>query len=518
MPEQLLTARGVGKTYGVRPVLQDFSLDLGRGEIHALLGQNGSGKSTFIKIVAGYVEPDDGTQISALGTDLRFPLRGREAQGLGVAFVHQDLGLLGSETVFENFLLSGFDPSDRVRINWSRRRSEVRESLESFGVDIDLDRPVSEASDMERAMIAIVRAIASLRGRDAGILILDEPTPYLPRDGIDRLFAVMREASAAGFGILFVTHRLDEVWAVADRVSVLRDGKLVANSAVADLDERTLVQQILGFSLDQYYPEQRPAATGAPVLHATGVSGNQVRDLDLTVGSGEIVGITGLLGMGWEEVPYLLFGATSGSGSIELAGKPYDIGHLSPAEAIRGGLALLPGDRLGRSGIGAATVLENVTLPTLGGLYTRGLLRLGKELEEVKAALEEFGVVPPDPHARFASLSGGNQQKALLAKWFRTNPTVYLMHEPTQGVDVGARKQIFERIAEARARGTSILIASSEYEDLAHVCDRVLVLRDGRVVSELHGDGLTPERISEQCFARASTGAESAGSPIEGVG
>jgi len=188
--------------------------------------------------VAGYVEPDDGTQISALGTDLRFPLRGREAQGLGVAFVHQDLGLLGSETVFENFLLSGFDPSDRVRINWSRRRSEVRESLESFGVDIDLDRPVSEASGHGARDDRDCPRDRQPARSDAGILILDEPTPYLPRDGIDRLFAVMREASAAGFGILFVTHRLDEVWAVADRVSVLRDGKLVANSAVADLDER----------------------------------------------------------------------------------------------------------------------------------------------------------------------------------------------------------------------------------------------------------------------------------------
>jgi ribose transport system ATP-binding protein len=506
-PTPILAVSGVSKTFVGRRVLSDFALELMAGDVRALLGQNGSGKSTFIKILAGYQPPDPGARISVRGAELEVPLRASDARQLGFAFVHQHLGLLPTESVLENFLIGDMRSGFGWRIPWRTERNRARRALAGFGIDVPLDVTVGSLPEVEQAVLAIIRAVEQLRDHDTGVLVLDEPTAYLPRDGIDRLFSVVREIAASGFAVLFVTHRLDEVVAIASHVSVLRDGALVADEPVAGLDEPALVERILGFSLDQLYPEANAAPRPERVLLVDGATGSTVHGASLDVGRGEIVGVTGLLGMGWEELPYLLFGAGtgSGSGSLSIGGFNESLATLTPGRAMRHGLALLPADRMRAGGIGDASVVENLTLPSLRTFFRRGILQRRREALEARDALAEYDVRPADPDRKLATLSGGNQQKVLLAKWFLTAPRAFLLHEPTHGIDVGAKKQIFARIRQAADDGAGVLIASAEYEDLAHICDRVLVFRDGQIACELADASLTTERILDRCFVSRSS-------------
>jgi ribose transport system ATP-binding protein len=300
--------------------------------------------------------------------------------------------------------------------------------------------------------------------------------------------------------VLFVTHRLDEVVAIASHVSVLRDGVLVADEPATDLDEAALIERILGFSLDQLYPstDHRPVRDRA--IRVERLTGTVAADVALDIGRGEIVGITGLIGMGWEEIPYLLFGSSDGTGVMTIDDIDDDVAQLTPRKAMQRGLALLPADRQSASGVSEATLGENLTLLTVSRYFRGGWLRRRREAIEAEATLSSFDVRPPDPTRKLGTLSGGNQQKALLAKWFATEPGIFMLHEPTHGVDIGAKKQIFARIRGAADAGAAVLIASAEYEDLANLCDRVLVFRDGRVCDELSGSSLHLERIVERCF------------------
>jgi ribose transport system ATP-binding protein len=497
----IISVRGVSKTFVARRVLKDFSLDLMPGEVRGLLGQNGSGKSTLIKILAGYQAADAGAEIEVRGERVDLPFHPSDPQRLGMAFVHQHLGLVPSESVLENFLLGDFHTRAAWRIPWRSERTRVRAALADFGLDIPLDLTVGVLPEVEQAMLAIVRALEHLRGRESGLLVLDESTAYLPRDGLDRLFGVIRDIADRGFGVLFVTHRLEEVFAIASRVSVLRDGVLVADEATDRFDEPGLIEKILGFSLEQLYPDPVANTRREPRLSADGLCGKVARDVSVAVGKGEIVGLTGLLGMGWEEVPYLLFGAVpEAEGTVTLEDQTFPLSGLRPSDAVSRGLALLPADRQRASGVGEATVLENLTLPTLGEFFSGGFIHRRREARTAGEMLREFEVSPPESGRKLATLSGGNQQKVLFAKWFRSKPQVFLLHEPTHGIDVGAKKQIFSRIRSAADEGAGVLVASSEYEDLAHICDRVLVFRDGCVASELIGSDLTQERIVEQSF------------------
>jgi ribose transport system ATP-binding protein len=321
---------------------------------------------------------------------------------------------------------------------------------------------------------------------------------------VDRLFGGVRRVADAGFGVLFVSHRLDEVRAITDRVTVLRDGERAVTAPTDTLSEDTLIAHILGRQLRNLYPSV-PDRRGTTRLAVTELTGGGVQDFSFDVDNGEIVGLTGLLGMGFETIPYLLFGAVpADSGRVVVDGRELDLQSLTPREAIAHGLALLPANRQRYGGLATATIAENATLPTVGEFFDRGVLRRRSERRAVQAALRDYDVRPPEPSRSFGTLSGGNQQKVLVAKWFRTEPTVLLLHEPTQGVDIGARRQIFERIGEAAREGKSVIIASSEYEDLANLCDRVFVLRDGNVVAELDGTDLTENRIVECAYREYS--------------
>jgi ribose transport system ATP-binding protein len=511
----VIAARNFSKTFTGRTVLQSVDLDVLPGEVHGLLGQNGSGKSTLIKILAGFHHPDEGASLTVRGSDVPLPLRPGGARRHGMSFVHQDLGLAAELTVLENFRVGLYDTRLAWRVNWREERRIVRAALRRYGARCEPDALVSSLGEVDRAMVAIARALEELRTGDGGLLVLDEPTPYLPRDGVERLFASVREAAASGIGVLFVTHRLEEVHALTDRVTILRDGRLVGTTVAASASEADLIELILGFALDELYPAPHDSV-GDVALSMRHVNADDVKDLDLELRRGEIVGVTGLLGMGWERVPYLIFGADSGAtGSIEVGGRTHQLDDFTPAKAMRRGMALLPANRLRDGGVPSATVTENLTLPTVGTYFSGGLLKHRREVRRVAELLEEFQVSPPDPDRTFATLSGGNQQKVLVAKWLETKPKVLLLHEPTQGVDVGARAQIFTRIRDAAEAGTAVVLASSEYEDLVHLCDRVIIFRDGRAVSEVSGAALTVERLVEQSLRadRATAAASRAEAP-----
>ena len=510
----VIAAKGFSKTFGGRTVLSDVDLEIRPGEIHGLVGQNGSGKSTLIKILAGYHGPDAGASLTVLGQDVSFPLSPPESRRLGMSFVHQDLGLIDSATVLENIRIGRYETRLAWWVPWRRERANVAEMLERFGIEVSPDAVISDLRPVDRAMVAIARALEQVREReresdDVGhpLLVLDEPTPHLPRDGVERLFNSVREMAASGAGVLFVTHRLEEIRELTHRVTVLRDGGLIDTAPTASLSEQDLTERILGFSLDQLYPGAHEVR-GELALRVEGLSGGGLEEFTVEAQRGEIIGLTGLLGMGWEAVPYFLFGVTrAASGRLELDGKSFDLTRFSPRGAMSAGLALIPADRHGAGILLAATVSENVTLTTLPQYFSTGVLRLRREARQVRALLEDFDVRPRDPHRTLSTLSGGNQQKVVVAKWFETQPRVLLLHEPTQGVDVGARAQIFERIRDAAQDGVVVLYASGEWEDLAHLCDRVMVFRDGRVVTELRGGDLTKERIAEQSFRKMAAGA-----------
>lgn len=503
-----VATRGMSKTFGRLQVLKEVDIDVLPGEVHGLVGQNGSGKSTLIKILAGYHAPDDGSELFVQGKPISLPLSSTDPRHLGISFVHQDLGLVETATVLENLRVGRYQTSFGWRISWSNEARITSEALARIGSNLDPHAPLSTVRDVDRALLAIARALEEVRERGGhGLLVLDEPTAYLPRDAADRLFSAIRDVAASGVGVLFITHRLDEIQAITDQVSVLRDGVLVTTQRTATVSHDQLVEHILGFSLDRLYPEPH-VSHGERVLSVRGLSGQRVDDFSVDLGRGEILGVTGLLGMGHEEVPYLLFGAERArAGALEINGRRHDLQRVSPRKAIEAGLALSPGNRRRDGGVGSATVTENLTLPSLGSYFWRGRLQYGRERRNVADMIRDFRVVPPDPAAALGTLSGGNQQKALLAKWFHRDPAVFLLHEPTQGVDIGAKRQIFQLIRVAADAGTSFIVASSEYEDLAHICDRVLVLRDGRVVSSLHGSALSADRVLEQCFGQAAAAA-----------
>lgn len=502
-----MSARNFSKTFSGRTVLRGVALDVLPGEVHGLLGQNGSGKSTLIKILAGYHAPDSGAFLEVRGQPVPLPLNPSAPRGLGVAFVHQDLALAESLSVMENLRVGRYETGLGGRISWRRERMLVREELHRFRLSVSPDSPISALSQVERTMVAILRALDQIRTVPQGLLVLDEPTSALPREGVDALFRAVREIAARGFGILFVTHRLEEVRAITDRVSVLRDGALVETAATASLTERALIQRLLGRELDELYPTPHER-TGAVALTVKGLTGVGVESFSLTAHQGEILGLTGLSGMGHEEIPYLLFGAARAQADeFSLDGRRHDLSRFSPKRAIEAGIVLVPGNRLRQGGLGTATVTENITLPAIRSFFSRGLIRRRRETERVYGLLGQFGVVPQEPPRLFATFSGGNQQKSILAKWFGLSPKLFLLHEPTHGVDVGARRQIFDQIQAAAEAGGVVIIASSEYEDLAHVCNRVIIFRNGREVSQLHGDALTHERIIEQCFMHERTDA-----------
>lgn len=501
-----LELRRVSKTFAGVRVLESVDLTVRPGEVHGLIGQNGSGKSTLIKILAGYHDPDSGARLTIGGRPVALPIAAGEAHRHGLSFLHQDLALIDSMSVLENIAIGrGYRTSGAWRIRWKEERTEARRQLAKFGLDIDPDIPIRRLTQAQRAIVGIIRALEQLESGEsarASILVFDEPTTQLPGPDVARLFAAIHTATKLGASAIFVSHRLEEVLALTDRVSVLRDGRLVGTIATAEADERELMRMVLGRELQELYPSLGSPPGKTVALSVRGLCGERARDVSFDVHEGEILGATGLVGMGHEEVPYLVFGALRRSaGTVTLRGEQIDDG--SPRSALDAGIALLPADRQHHGSMQTAKVLENVTLPWIGRFYVGGRLRHRREFSEVADLLRQLDVRPPEPNRCFSSLSGGNQQKALFGKWLKSEPHVLLLHEPTQGVDVGARRQIYDLIRQTIERGTGVFLCSSEHEDLAHLCDRVLVFRNGCIVAELSGEALTAEHVAELMYMSA---------------
>lgn len=493
-----LELRAVTKRFGSQTALDDVELTLAAGEVHALLGQNGSGKSTLIKTLAGFHAPEAEAHAAVDGQPLDLG-SATGAHAAGIRFVHQDLALIGDLDVVDNLALGGHYAGRRWLAD-KRERHAAQQLLDGLGIEIDARRAVRDLSPSQRTMVAVARALRDGEGA-AHLLVLDEVSAALPATEVEQIFALVRRIRDRGGTVLYVTHRLEEVFALADRVTVLRDGRNVATTELAGLNHDGLVELIVGRRVEELYPTASQPR-GDVVLSASGIRGAVADDVDLTLHRGEIVGLAGLAGSGRDELPYLLFGAKPWAAG-RLAVKGRERRRMIPSTAIDLGLALIPADRLGRASTPRLSLRENITLPRIPSGRARFVAERAERREAI-GWLRRLDVKPLDAEAPLATLSGGNQQKVVLARWFRCEPAVLLLDDPTQGVDVGSKAAIYAELAEAAGNGLAVLIASTDHEELAAICDRVLVMRAGKVAAELYGERLAADTISEQVLVSGS--------------
>lgn len=500
-----LSVKNVSKTFFGNTVLSQFDLDIHRGEIVALIGQNGSGKSTFIKVLSGFHAPDDGATFQLGSKDISNML-GQSAEKTGMAFIHQDIPLIPSMTIIENLRITKFQTGFLRRILWKKEADEVARMLAMVGLEVSPYDKIESLSVTERALVAIARGLAEIHAGDdldAQLLVLDEPTAYLPEDGVVRLFSVLKDLASNGVSILFISHRLDEVLDYCSRVVVLRGGKKVGDMPTAGKTERDLVEVMLGQEPEKLYPD-RSQNLGETIFKVEHLSGAGVQDISFDGKKGEIIGFIGLPGEGYDHLPYLISGAMKATGgTATLHDKSFEVSGLTPSKAFDREIVMLPADRKGASGAADISVGHNLTLPTLMK-YTAGksVIKGRQERRAVQGELDRAGVTPPNGQARMATLSGGNQQKVLISKWAMADPAVYVLHEPTQGVDVGAKRQVFAELDRLSENGALIIISSVEYEDLVNLCDRVHVVRNGQIVKTFSHDEMTTLELAHAVHQR----------------
>lgn len=486
----------ISKTFGPARVLRDVSLTIQAGEVRALVGENGSGKSTLVKILAGNYTPDDGARISVGGQPVRVHQAGASDEA-GLRFVHQSLGVIDSLSTTENLGL-GLGYSKRARpVHWSLRHRAGREVMRQLGYDIDVKKPVSKLAASERAAVAIARAVSPHHSR-ARLLVLDEPTAALPAAEAQRLFALVRRISSDGVAVLFISHHINEVFDIAESVSVLRAGSLVATRSIHKIDEPALIELMLGRSIERSVPVAS-VSTAAAVLRATDVSAGSLRGFSLEVRAGEVVGVAGITGSGREAVAPALYGARSRSGRLEVAGKGVRPGR--PDLSIAAGLGYIPADREAHAAFPDHDVAENISIARLKDFVTATVVRRRAEVSAAAQWIETLDIRPPEPRYPLRKLSGGNAQKVILARWLRLEPRVLLLDEPTQGVDIGAREQIYRMIDSAAQDGCAVVVCSTDHEELARLASRVLVMVQGRVHAEV-AQPISADEITELSLTR----------------
>ena len=499
-----LAVRGLTKSFGGVHALSRADLSVMPGEIHGLLGKNGSGKSTLIKILSGYHKPDEGT-LEFDGKPVPLPIPLGRSEKIGLAFVHQNLGLLPEATVLENLIAGDHARVGQWFIDWKAEAARARRLFEQHHLDLDPWAAVGDLSPVKRAQLAIVRAADRVGSHNEhaspGLLVLDEPTPFLPIEDVRELFAMMRRLKETGVSIVFVSHDIDEVMEITDRATVLRDGQVIDSFDMRSTSRARIVEAIVGRSLTQErLVDAAPAAT-VPAVAVSGLSGRIVKVLDVAVAPGEILGLTGLIGSGYDEVPYLLAGARHASaGRMEIGGAVHDLARIRPAGSIAAGVVFIPADR---QKLGLAldlSLTENAMLPMAARGDDRFLLRHGARHARTVELMRRFVVKAQTPQQAASELSGGNQQKLLLAKWLQLKPKLVLLDEPTQGIDVGARREIYDRLLEACGRGAAVICATSEFEQLEMIAHRVLVFERGRVKAELRGADVTKSAIEAACY------------------
>ena len=494
----LLEVRDIEKTFpGVR-ALSGVSFEVRAGEVHALLGENGAGKSTLIKLISGVYEPDGGSILIG-GRETRFTSP-EDAKRSGVATIYQELLLFPELTVAENIFLGHAPRAGMGRIDWRAMRTRAEALLASLEIDdLAASQVVGALSVGNRQRVEILRALS----HDARILIMDEPTAALTESDVTRLFDIVRRLRARGVGIVYISHRLDEIFAIGDRVTVLRDGAYVGARNVADTNASELVQMMVGRRIDNLFPKTF-VPIGAPVLEARDVVRHpMIKSVSLTVRAGEIVGLAELVGSGRSELAQTLFGITPAeSGEIRLMGESVTI---SSAESARSkGIAYVPEDRGVQGLVRPMSVLHNFSLAALGAISRAGFIDRGAERRMAEEGVQRFRVKTSSVEEIAGRLSGGNQQKIVLGKWLANNPKLLILDEPTRGIDVGAKAEIHRLMSELAGAGVAILMISSELPEVLGMSDRVLVMREGRLVAEFDRAHATSEAVGAAMMGEAA--------------
>ncbi|WP_245511994.1 MULTISPECIES: sugar ABC transporter ATP-binding protein [unclassified Mesorhizobium] len=491
----LVTVKGLSKRYGGIVALSDATFSARAGEVHALLGENGAGKSTFIQILSGAVQHDGGS-ILVDGQDYR-PANPDAAQARGIAAVFQELSLIPDLSVEQNVWFR-HEPRTLLRtVDRAEMRRKTLALLEKYNFPaLRPDQELRRLTLAERQIVEIAKGLA----KDPRILILDEATSALPAREADWLLKLTRQLAAEGRLVIFISHRMAEVRAIADRLTIFRNGATVAAHEANAVSDNEIVTQMIGRHLDRLYPERMATATDRVALNVRGLSsGSRLSGVDFTLREGEVLGVGGLQGHGQRELFQALFGASRASGAIELWDKPVSINNPRQALTGRDGIALVPEDRRGQGLLLTKSVRENLTLSVIRRFTENGLLSRQKEAALVKEMVDFLRIKAGTPEQLAGTLSGGNQQKVIFGKMLLTQARVLLLYDPTRGVDVGTKGEIFQLMRDLAAKGYAILFHSSDMPELVHVADRVMVMRDGRVAATLEG-----ERISEAGILRAA--------------
>ncbi len=498
MPVPRVALRGISKRFVATQALDDVSFDLLPGEVNALVGENGAGKSTIVKILAGVHQPDSGTiELDGVETQVQGPAH---ARSLGIAVVHQEPRLFPDLTVAENVFI-GHAPSGRFgTIDWGATRRASEALFAELDVALDVGAPVRGLSMADQQLIEIAKALSV----EARVLILDEPTASLSAHEVERLFTIVRRLRDRGVSVLFVSHRLDEVFDVCDRATVLRDGRFVISTPTSELTTADLVRHMVGRAVSLFPKVESPV--GDVLLEVDGLTRfGDFRDISFSVRAGEIVGMAGLVGAGRTEVARVLFGIDRrDEGEIRLRGEAVDFS--SPSAAMNAGIAYLPEDRHQEGLVLDFSIAQNVTLPILPRLFPRLLVDAGTERTVANEYTEQFNVRMTGVDQVVGALSGGNQQKVVLAKWLASKPTILILDEPTRGIDIGAKVEVHRIVSELAASGLGIILISSDLPEVLAMSDRILVLHEGRISAEIaHGDA-TQERVMFAATGSADDG------------
>ncbi len=493
-----LKADHISVAFGGTHALRRASLEVRAGTVHALLGGNGSGKSTLIKVLAGVCRADPGGRVAAW--DQAYPadqFTPDKARSAGLRFVHQDLGMFENMTVAENFALyTKYPCAAGGRIRWRSLRTRVADLLEKFEIDARPETKVSALRPAMRTMLAVARALQDDDSHVDRILVLDEPTASLPAAEVELLLRSLRQRAEQGHAVIFVSHRLPEVLSLADDVTVLRDGCAVATVAARTTSEREIAESIAGRAIERFYPAIKPVSGSSVVASIHKLIAGPACEVSVEIRSGETVGLAGLLGAGRSSLLRAIFGdlkVTSGLVRVGSHVGPFP----TPRSAMTAGIGYVPEDRVNDAAFMDFSVGRNITVTVLSNYFRQLRIRGRQERRDGEKRVEEFLVQTPSVDSSLRSLSGGNQQKVILARWLQRHPKLLLLDEPTQGVDVVARAEIYQFIKAATEHGAGVIVASSDLDELAHICDRVLVLAAGRVMREVGRDILTPALLYE---------------------
>jgi ribose transport system ATP-binding protein len=513
MSQAVLRMQGITKVFNNVPALSGVDLELARGEVHALVGENGAGKSTLIKIMTGAYSRDGGTiTLEGRDVDFRSP---EDAQAMGVVAVYQEVNLLTFRTVAENIYL-GREPRRWGLIDWKRTNTDAAALLKSLGLEIDPRATLGSLNIALRQMVAIARGVSF----GAKVVVLDEPTSSLTEHEVNILYGVIRRLKEQGTAVVYISHRFDELYAVCNRVTILRDGKLVGTRELANLEKLDLVCLMLGKRREElrqgttaFAKHEVTPADGSPLIRAENLTrGRKLNNVTVEVGRGEIVGMAGLLGSGRTETARAIFGADPiDSGSVYLEGRPLDIGSVS--RAIDAGVAFLTEDRKAEGIIPDLSVRENLTLAALPALTTLGIVSRSKQQAIVERFMSRLGIKAASADQKIRQLSGGNQQKVLIARWLCRNPKFLIMDEPTRGIDIGAKGEIQALVNELAESGLGVLMISSELEELVEGSSRVVVMRDGRCIGELRGADISQRKIVHAMAEGSASDAEAVSGP-----